>query len=68
MSNHLWYCPAVEKEIEHGLCWEYCFAGIGGPTDTAYELNRWVKLTKKFKDIEDFQKVCEKCIHCQWSK
>jgi hypothetical protein len=68
MSCDLWYCPAVEKEIAHGLCWEYCFAEIGGSVDTAYQLDRWIETTKKFKNIDDFHNVCEKCIHCQWSK
>jgi hypothetical protein len=64
----LWYCPATEKEIAWGLCWEYCFVDIGGPIDTENELKRWIKLTKKFKDIEEFHKVCENCIHCQWAR
>lgn len=68
MESDSWFCPAVEKEIEHGLCWEYCFADIGGPADTAYELRRWIELTKKFMNIEDFHKLCEKCVHCQWAK
>jgi hypothetical protein len=65
MSEDPWYCLATEKEIDYGLCWEYCFAEICGPADTTYELNRWIELTKKFIDIEDFHKVCEKFIHCQ---
>ena len=68
MTNDLWYCPAVQKEIYHGLCWEYCFADMCGPIDTAYELKMWIKQTRKFKDIEDFHKICEKCEHCQWSR
>ena len=66
MSYDIWYCPATEKEIDWGLCWEYCYIDTGGPIDTAYELKKWIELTKKFKDIEDFHRVCEKCIHCQW--
>ncbi len=68
MSEDSWYCPAIEKEIDCGLCWEYCFATIGGPADITYELNRWIELSKRFTDIEDFHKVCKKCIHCQWDK
>ena len=68
MDDDLWYCSAVEKEIAYGLCWELCFAEICGPTDAAYELDRWMNLTKKFENIEDFHLVCEKCIHCQWVK
>jgi hypothetical protein len=68
MSGNLWYCPATGKEIDRRLCWEYCFVGIGGPIDTAYELKTWIEQTKRFMDIEDFHKFCEKCIHCQWSK
>lgn len=67
MIDDRWYCPATEKEINWGLCWEYCFADMGGPLDTACALKRWIKLSKKFKNVEDFHKVCETCIHCQWS-
>lgn len=38
MDKNVWYCPATEKEIAEGLCWEYCFVDKGGPIDTAYEL------------------------------
>jgi hypothetical protein len=66
MSNNYWYCPAKEQEIDWGLCYEYCFIGFGGPISTADELEKWIRETRKFKDIKDFQKVCEKCVHCQW--
>lgn len=68
MIDDRWYCPATEKEIDWGLCWEYCFVDIGGSIDTALALKRWIELTMKFKDVEDFHKVCEKCIYCQWSR
>jgi hypothetical protein len=68
IDNDLWYCPATEKEIDTGLCWEYCFIDKGGPIDTDCQLKRWIEQTKQFKDIEEFHKVCEKCNHCQWSK
>jgi hypothetical protein len=32
------YCPALRKEMLEGVCWEYRFAGRGGPIDTAEEL------------------------------
>jgi len=67
MPDNLWYCPAINEQIDQGLCWEYCFAEIGAPTDTSYWLNSWIKNTNKYKNVEDFHKVCEKCIHCQWS-
>ena len=37
-SENIFYCPAVEKDISLGLCWEFCFAGIGGPIDTYNDL------------------------------
>lgn len=60
-----WFCPAVKKEIDQGLCWEYFFSDRGGPTDTASELREWIKLTKIFRDINHFQKICENCEHKQ---
>jgi hypothetical protein len=68
MSDNVWTCPAIESEIEEGLCWEYCYAEIGGPIDTAHALRTWIKKTGKVNDIEDFHKVCENCTHCRWSK
>ena len=68
MCEDSWYCPAIEKKLDYGLCWEYCFAEFGGPTDTTYELNKWIALTKKYIDVKDFHNVCKKCIHCQWVK
>lgn len=62
-----WYCPAVERVIDEGLCWEYCFADNGGPIDTANELDLWIRKTKKFRDIKELQKICVRCTHCQWS-
>ena len=50
-----------------GLCWEYCFAEMGGPLDTANELNTWIEQDEKFHTIEEFHRICEVCIHCQWS-
>jgi hypothetical protein len=68
INEDLYYCPAIEKEIDIGLCWEYCFADMGGPLDIANELKMWIKLLGKFSSIEDFHKVCDKCPHCQWSR
>lgn len=67
-EDRKWFCPAVERVIDEGKCWEYCFADNGGPIDTANELDLWIHKTKKFKNIEDFQQVCDRCTHCQWSK
>jgi len=63
--NGTWYCPAVEQEITDGLCWEYCFAERGGPTDAAGELVKWINKTKKYNSIEEFHKACEDCSYCQ---
>jgi hypothetical protein len=63
-----WYCPALEKEIVDGLCWEYCFATNGGPADASPELRNWIEQTKKYKDINEFHQACESCPHCQWAK
>jgi hypothetical protein len=68
INEDLYYCPAVEKEIDVGHCWEYCFVDMGGPTDTAIELKKWIGQSSKFAGIEDFHKVCDKCPHCQWSR
>jgi hypothetical protein len=64
MNDDEWLCPAIEKAIPNGLCWEYCFADICGPMDTTTELRMWIIKSGKFKNIEDFHKVCEKCPHC----
>lgn len=53
-----WFCPAVKA---HGLCWKYFFAGRGGPTDTSDKLREWIKRTGAFKDLDEFQAVCEAC-------
>ncbi|MGE5474884.1 MAG: hypothetical protein ACM3UU_11760 [Ignavibacteriales bacterium] len=67
-ENDEWFCPAIENTILHGLCWEYCFASIGGPKDTEEELERWIATDNKFKSIDDFHEICKKCEHCQWPK
>lgn len=65
-ENYYWYCPGREEDVDWGLCWEFCFAGSIGPIDTTNELIQWIKQSKKFKNLKDFHKVCEKCSHCQW--
>ncbi|CAM4479199.1 hypothetical protein PATA110616_20830 [Paenibacillus tarimensis] len=60
-------CPGKQEVIPASLCWEYCFADHGGPSDTAAELKEWILKTKKYKDISEFHKVCETCVNCQWS-
>jgi hypothetical protein len=62
-----WFCPAVERRIADGLCWEYCFAGCGGPVDAARNLRRWIEDSNRFSSLEDFHEVCRTCEHCQWS-
>ena len=68
MNESLFYCPAVEKEIDEGLCWKYCFADVGGPIDTTNDLKKWIIQSNRFTDIEGFHKVCGKCPHCQWTR
>ncbi|WP_147431326.1 hypothetical protein [Azonexus fungiphilus] len=63
-----WYCPAVQKVISAGLCWEYCFADLGGPTDTAAELKAWIAKSGRLSSLSEFHEVCHVCPHCQWSK
>lgn len=62
-----WFCPAFGRVIDHGLCWECCFAGCGGPRDTAEALLEWIAESQRFRSLEDFHKVCTSCEHCQWS-
>lgn len=62
-----WHCPAVGKVIPDGLCWEYCFADDGGPTDTAAELKAWIAASGRFSSLSGFHEVCRTCAHCQWS-
>jgi len=67
LKEEKWFCPGVEKTINIGLCWEYCFAGTG-PTDTKEDLLKWINENKKFLSLEEFHKTCEHCKHCQWSR
>ncbi|VBB09171.1 Hypothetical protein LUCI_4457 [Lucifera butyrica] len=56
------YCPALNRKISDGLCWEYYFAGRGGPKDTMVELSNWISKSKKYKDIgAAFHEICEAC-------
>jgi hypothetical protein len=32
-----WWCPALNRGIDHGLCWECCLADGDGPLDTYCE-------------------------------
>jgi|GEM_PF-5112440 len=54
MYDDLYYCPAVEKEIDIRLCWEYCFVDMGGPADTANELKKWIELSNLYDAILKF--------------
>jgi hypothetical protein len=63
-----WYCPAAQKVIAEGLCWEYCFADMGSPTDTASELKTWIAKSGRFSSLEGFHEICRTCPHCQWSQ
>lgn len=63
-----WFCPALEKLIDEGLCWELCFADAGGPTDTRDKLKKWIEKSKNYKDISDFHRICKSCEHCQWNE
>lgn len=59
------YCPAVDREIEEGLCREYSFAGHGGSKDTLRDLKQWIRLSRRYESVEDFYRVCAACAHCQ---
>jgi hypothetical protein len=63
-----WYCRAVDKVISHSVCWEYCFAHNGGPQDIALALDEWIEESDTYSNIEDFHKVCDACVHCQWNR
>lgn len=66
--SNVFFCPAISRKIDVGLCWEYCFAKNGGPKDAAEKLGSWIADTSIYKDVKEFHTVCELCIHCQWSK
>ena len=68
MKNDTWYCPAVDREIDKGLCREYCLAGSGGPKDTLRDLEKWIRLSRRYEDVEAFHRVCTACAHCQMEK
>jgi hypothetical protein len=61
-----WLCPAFERVIDSGLCWECSMAGDGGPADTAEELTRWIARSDRYASVADFQVVCAGCAHCAW--
>ncbi|MNW67530.1 hypothetical protein D3C74_461230 [compost metagenome] len=68
-GEHEWFCPAFERVLNEGLCWEYCYANNGGPTDTVQELDSWIKNTMKFRNIDEFHTIfCDRCIHGKWSR
>ena len=67
-SKSSYFCPAVSRTIDEGLCWEYCFAEGAGPTDTAEKLKKWIADTRICKNIKDFHTVCKICTHCKWTK
>jgi hypothetical protein len=60
------FCPAFDRVIDDGLCWECCMAGQGGPTDTAEALRRWVARSGRYASVAEFQQVCADCPHCAW--
>jgi hypothetical protein len=45
------------------VCREYFDAGRGGSEDTQKELERWMRLTRRYADIREFHKVCAACAH-----
>lgn len=63
-----YFCPAVGRKIDVGLCWEYCFVDNGAPMDTTQILKKWVTNTQIYNSIKDFHSVCEICSQCQWAK
>jgi hypothetical protein len=60
-----WYCPAVDREIDEGLCRGYRLAGQGGPEDTLRDLKKWIRLSRRYENVEDFHRVCASCAHGQ---
>lgn len=64
-GDEYWFCPAIEKVIPHGLCWEYYFAGRGGPADTEDDLISWLVQSKKFDNLESFEEECKRCPYNQ---
>jgi hypothetical protein len=63
-----WHCPALGQVIDHGLCWECCFAGGIGPRHTKEQLLQWIEESERFVSLEQFHQVCASCKHCQWSR
>jgi hypothetical protein len=55
----------VDREIDEGLCHQYCFAGDIGSEDTMRDLKRWIKLSRRYEGVEDFHRICAACPHCQ---
>ncbi len=68
LKKHNWYCPAVDREIDEGLCRGYCSAGQGGTEDTIRDLKKWIKLSRRYEDVEEFHRVCETCPHAYENK
>ena len=60
-----WHCPAFDRIIEGGFCWECSMAEYGGPTDTAEWLRHWAA-GSSFGSVADFQAVCAFCPHRPW--
>jgi len=67
-SSEEYFCPALERQISSGLCWEYSFAEQGAPTDAADELRRLARKSPKFDSIKKFQNYCETCRFCSWAQ
>lgn len=63
-----WHCPALDQVIDHGLCWECCFAGSIGPRAITEQLLKWIEESGEFASLEQFHQVCESCEHCQWAR
>lgn len=64
-STDRWFCPAVSRNIDVGLCREYCFVDTAAPLDTANNLKQWIAETQYYEGLEDFHAVCTICSHCQ---
>ena len=61
----VYHCPGLGKEIDAGLCWELCFAGNGGPTDTSVWLEQWIEKVSTLDNVDQFHQICAGCSHCQ---
>ena len=66
MQDIDWHCPALEKRIPEGMCWEYAMANRGGPPDALKELEQLIQTHERLKSLDHFQSFCQECQHKPW--